>query len=60
MSRQLEVSLQVLLPVPVSIYMAFVMLNVKILYPTDVSFEDSESFNEYIATLPWQAFALCG
>jgi hypothetical protein len=28
------------------------------LYPTIVSFEDSEAFSEYIATLPWPAFVI--
>lgn len=38
--------------------MAFVMLSVKVLYPTEVNFEDLYAFNEYIAKLPWQAFVI--
>ena len=38
--------------------MAFVMLNVKILFPTEISFEDSKAFGEYISTLPWLAFVV--
>eukprot|EP00544_Gedaniella_sp_CCMP2646_P014695 CAMPEP_0202502346 /NCGR_PEP_ID=MMETSP1361-20130828/38716_1 /ASSEMBLY_ACC=CAM_ASM_000849 /TAXON_ID=210615 /ORGANISM="Staurosira complex sp., Strain CCMP2646" /LENGTH=116 /DNA_ID=CAMNT_0049135343 /DNA_START=88 /DNA_END=438 /DNA_ORIENTATION=- len=38
--------------------MAIVMLNVKILFPTEISFEDSKAFGEYISTLPRLAFVV--
>lgn len=43
-----------------SVNMALVMLNVKLLYPMpdDVSFEDTEAFGAYIATLPLPAYIM--
>lgn len=38
--------------------MALVFLNVKVLYPTDVNFEDTDAFGKYVADLPWSAFVV--